>query len=54
MSFRLAPKADGKNGATFIDGAQMLITGKGQVGGKVLIMHSNNPEVVNMILNFLK
>ena len=53
MSFRLAPTKDGKDGVVFIEGAQMVITGKGQAGGKVLLMHSNNPDVVTMISNFL-
>jgi len=53
MSFRLAPTKDGKDGVVFIEGAQMVITGKGQAGGKVLLMHSNNPDVVTMISNYL-
>jgi hypothetical protein len=52
LSFRLGDTVDGKEGAKFIDGAQFVIAGNGQGGGKVLVMHSNKEEVVTMISNF--
>ena len=53
MSLRLGDHTvEGKEGVKFIDGAQFVIAGNGQGGGRVLIMHSNKEEVVAMISNF--
>jgi hypothetical protein len=52
-SLRLGQTSDGKVGARYIDGAQFVTSGNGQGGGKVLIMHTNNEEVVTMVSNLI-
>ena len=52
-SLRMGLTSDGKEGARYIDGAQFVTSGNGQGGGKVLIMHSNNEEVVTMVSNLI-
>ena len=53
-SLRLGQTSDGKVGARYIDGAQFVTSGNGQGGGKVLIMHTNNEEVVTMVSNLIR
>ena len=54
LDLRLGAKEDGTEGEKYICGAQYVTSGNSTTGGKILLMHSYKPQVVQMILNLLR